>query len=356
MTAMKTLTIPKPDDWHLHLRDGDILKTVLPYTAKHFARAVVMPNLKPPITTSAEALAYRERITKALPDHMTFTPLMTLYLTDETNPNDLTRGYEEGVLFAAKLYPAGATTNSENGVTQIQNITTVLERLQRLGMPLLIHGEVTDPAVDFFDREAVFIDQILKPLRRSFPELKIVMEHITTRAAVEYIMAEASSGKLGATITPHHLLMNRNAMFDGGFQPHHFCLPVLKREEDRLAVVAAATSGAGMFFAGTDSAPHPRTSKETAKGNGGIFSSPNAVAIYAEIFDQAGALDHLSDFLSTNGAAFYDMPVNAATLTLEKLDKPASGFKSILTPDGAEIVTFPDHTPLSWRVIDKDPL
>lgn len=355
-TPLKTITIPKPDDWHLHLRDGEMLKAVLPYTAQHFARAVVMPNLKPPVTTTALALAYRERIMQALPAHMTFTPLMTVYLTDETNPNDLTRGYEEGILFAAKLYPAGATTNSENGVTDIQNISTVLDRMQRLGMPLLIHGEVADPAVDFFDREAVFIDRILKPLRRSFPDLKVVMEHITTLAAVEYIASEALYGNLGATITPHHLLLNRNAMFDGGIQPHHFCLPILKREEDRQAVIQAATSGAGMFFAGTDSAPHPRSTKEAAKGYGGIFSTPHALAAYAEIFDQAGALDRLPDFLSTNGPAFYGVAVNAATLTLEKIEERPPALKSILTDDGAEIVTFPASIPLTWRVVEKDPL
>lgn len=353
--SVKTLTIPKPDDWHLHLRDGDILKAVLPYTAAHFARAVVMPNLKPPVLTTADAIAYRERIAQALPEHMTFTPLMTLYLTDETNPNDLTRGYEEGVLFAAKLYPAGATTNSENGVTEIQNISGVLDRLQRLGMPLLIHGEVTDPDVDFFDRETVFIDRILKPLRRNFPELKIVMEHITTRTAVEYVTSEIPYGRLAATITAHHLLLNRNALFDKGLQPHHFCLPVLKREEDRKAIIAAATSGATMFFAGTDSAPHPRTAKEKAGGSGGIFSTPNALAVYAEIFDQADALDQLGSFLSTNGPAFYDMPVNAATLTLEKRETPEKpSLKSILTPTGTEIVAFPDETPLSWRVATRN--
>ncbi|MDD3182800.1 MAG: dihydroorotase [Alphaproteobacteria bacterium] len=353
----QTITIPKPDDWHLHLRDGDILKAVLPYTAAHFARAVVMPNLKLPVTTTERAIAYRDQITQALSEHMTFAPLMTLYLTDETNPNDLTRGYEDGVLFAAKLYPAGATTNSESGVTEIQNITSILDRLQRLGMPLLIHGEVTDPTVDFFDREAVFIDRVLRPLRRNFPELKIVMEHITTQAAVEYITSESPYGRLGATITPHHLLLNRNALFDGGIQPHHFCLPVLKREKDRQAIILAATSGAGMFFAGTDSAPHLKADKERSHGSGGIFSAPHALATYAEIFDQAGALDRLANFLSTNGPAFYGLPVNAATLTLEKLETPAvPDLKSILTPNGAEIVTFPNETPLSWRVIEKHPL
>jgi dihydroorotase len=356
MPSIKTITIPKPDDWHLHLRDEAMLRAVLPLTAKHFARAVVMPNLKPPVLTTADALAYRERITRSLPEHMAFTPLMTAYLTDETNPNDLMRGYEEGILFAAKLYPAGATTNSENGVTEIQNITAILDRLQRIGMPLLIHGEVTDPAVDFFDRETVFIDRVLIPLRRNYPELKIVMEHITTRHAVEYITSEAQYGKIGATITPHHLLISRNALFDGGLQPHHFCLPVVKREQDRQAVIAAATSGAGMFFAGTDSAPHARSAKECAKGSGGIFSAPNALAIYTQLFDEAGALDRLADFLSLNGPAFYGLPVNAASLTLEKLDAATPPLKPILTGDGSEIVIFPTETPLFWRVVDKAPL
>ena len=356
MPSVKTITIPKPDDWHLHLRDGAMMKAVLPLTSRHFARAVVMPNLKPPVMTSGDAAAYRERIMRALPEHTAFTPLMTAYLSDQTNPNDLMRGFEEGLLFAAKLYPAGATTNSENGVTEIQNITSVLDRLQRIGMPLLIHGEVTDPSVDFFDREAVFVDRVLIPLRRNFPELKIVLEHVTTRHAVQYIMSEAQYGKIGATITPHHMMISRNALFDGGIQPHHFCLPVVKREEDRLAVIQAATSGGGMFFAGTDSAPHPRLNKECAKGSGGIFSAPNAVAIYAQIFDEAGALDRLGDFLSQNGPVFHDMPVNAASLTLEKLEEPLAPLKPILTEDGSEIVTFPTETPLFWRVVEKAPL
>jgi len=354
MTApLKTISIPKPDDWHLHLRDGAMMKAVLPYTARHFARAVVMPNLKPAITTTAMALAYRERIVQALPPDITFAPLMTVYLTDNTDINDLTRGYEEGALFAAKLYPAGTTTNSDNGITDTQALSPILERLQRIGMPLLIHGEVADPKVDFFDREAVFIDQVLIPMRRNFPELKIVLEHLTTRVAVQYITTESQYGKIGATITAHHLMINRNAVFDGGLNPHHFCLPIAKRETDRQALIAAATSGAPMFFAGTDSAPHPRTAKETAKGAGGIFSAPNAVALYAEIFEKADALDKLADFMSYNGPSFHDLPVNAAALTLEKTATPEAPLKPILTGDGAEIVVFPSETPLSWRVIEK---
>ncbi|MFA6280241.1 MAG: dihydroorotase [Bdellovibrionales bacterium] len=358
MPPLLTLTIPKPDDWHLHLRDGVVLKAVLPTTARHFARAVIMPNLKPAITTTAAAAAYRERIREALPPPMTFTPLMTAYLTDTTDPDDLERGYSEGVLFAAKLYPAGATTNSDQGVTDMQAISAILDRLQKIGMPLLIHGEVADPTVDFFDREAVFIDRVLIPLRRNFPALKIVMEHITTRYAANYIVSEAQSsgGKLAATITAHHMRINRNAMFEGGMNPHHFCLPVAKREEDRLAVVIAATSGAPMFFAGTDSAPHPRTAKESSHGFGGIFSAPNALALYAEVFEEAGALDRLENFLSLNGPAFYDLPVNAASLKLEKQAAPEEPLKSILTEDGQEIVTFPTESRLSWRVAPKEPL
>lgn len=358
MPTLQTLTIPKPDDWHLHLRDGTMLKAVLPYTAQHFARAVVMPNLKPPITTTAAAAAYRERIREALPPHMTFTPLMTAYLTDTSDPDDLERGYGEGVLLAAKLYPAGATTHSDQGVTDMQAISSILDRLQKIGMPLLIHGEVADPAVDFFDREAAFIDRVLIPLRRNFPALKIVMEHITTRYAAHYIVSEAqgNAGTLAATITAHHMGINRNALFEGGLNPHHFCLPVAKREEDRQAVVMAATSGAPMFFAGTDSAPHPRMAKESPHGFGGIFSAPNALALYAEIFENAGALDRLENFLSLNGPAFYGLPVNAASLTLEKLATPEEPLKSILTEDAQEIVAFPTESRLSWRVVPKEPL
>jgi len=354
--SLRTISIPKPDDWHLHLRDGAMMRAVLPFTANHFARAVIMPNLKPAITTTESALAYRNRITQALPAHMTFTPLMTAYLTDNTDVDDLTRGFQEGILFAAKLYPAGATTNSDNGITDMQALSPLLDRLQRIGMPLLIHGEVADPAIDFFDREAVFIDQVLIPMRRSFPELKVVMEHITTRVAAQYITTESQYGKIGATITPHHMLLNRNALFERGLNPHHFCLPVLKRETDRQAIIQAATSGAPMFFAGTDSAPHPRTAKECGHGSGGIFSAPNACALYAEVFDKAGALDHLADFMSQNGPAFYDLPINGSTLTLAKQSLPQDPLKPILTEDGAEIISFPSESPLSWHVVEKTPL
>ncbi len=348
---LSSLTIPRPDDWHLHLRDDAMLRAVLPFSARHFGRAIIMPNLKPPVVTTAQARAYRDRIHKALPPHAVFTPLMTAYLTDTTDPDDLTRGFEEGVFFAAKLYPAGATTNAESGVTDIQIIAPLLEKMQRIGMPLLVHGEVADPDVDFFDRETAFIDRILIPLRKAFPALKIVMEHISTLEAAQYIAIEGLNGGLAATITPHHLLLNRNHLFEGGLQPHHFCLPVVKREKDRQAVVQAATSGARMFFAGTDSAPHARTAKESSKGSGGIFSAPNALAVYATIFEQANALNRLTDFLCLNGSAFYDVPLNAGTLTLEKTTDKQSPLKPILTEDGSEIMAFPHETALSWRVV-----
>jgi len=353
MTEMKTLTIPKPDDWHLHIRDEAMMRAVLPFTARHFARAVIMPNLKPPVVTAADAAAYRDRVRAAIPEGVNFTPLMTAYLTDTTDPDDLECGFEEGILFGAKLYPAGATTNSENGVTDIQNISVVLDRLQRIGMPLLLHGEVTDPDVDFFDREAVFVDRVLTRLRHNFPELKIVLEHVSTHHAVQYVVSEAHSGKLAASITPHHLLYNRNRLFDGGLCPHNFCLPVLKRETDRLAVVEAATSGAPMFFAGTDSAPHPRAAKEKDNAAGGIFSAPTALSIYAEIFDRADALDRLAEFLSLNGSSFYGLNVNEATLTLEKADAPLELPSPIVTEEGDEVVAFPAGMPLSWRVADR---
>lgn len=350
----QVVNIPRPDDWHLHLRDGALLKAVLPYSARHFARAIVMPNLKTPVRTTAEAAAYRDRILAALPDNMTFTPLMTAYLTDTTDPDDLTRGFEEGILTAAKLYPAGATTNSDYGVTDVQAISNILDRLQQIGMPLSIHGEVSDSDIDIFDREAVFIDRVLVPMRRSFPELKIVLEHLTTRIAVDFVLSELQTGKTGATITPHHLLINRNDLLGGGIRPHHYCHPIVKTEADRQALILAATSGAPMFFAGTDSAPHPRTAKESATGPGGIFCAPFALAIYAEIFEKADALGRLADFLSFNGPAFYGLPVNAANLTLEKQNAPIPPLKPILTDDGSELIAFPSESRLSWRVVEKD--
>jgi dihydroorotase len=314
MTA-QTLTITRPDDWHLHVRDGAALHTVVPHTAAQFGRAIIMPNLKPPVTTAEQALAYRQRILAAVPQGMSFEPLMTLYLTDNLPPEEIARAKAAGVV-AVKLYPAGATTNSDAGVTDLRKTYRTLEAMQREGVLLLVHGEVTDPAIDLFDREAVFIEQQLAPLRRDFPELKIVMEHITTREAAQYV-AEADQ-YLGATITAHHLLYNRNAIFTGGIRPHYYCLPVLKRETHRQALVAAATSGSAKFFLGTDSAPHPAHLKEHATGCAGCYTAHAAIEMYAEAFDAAGALDKLEAFASFNGPAFYGLPRNQGQITLRK--------------------------------------
>jgi len=314
--AIETLTIRRPDDWHVHLRDGEMLRWVAPYTARQFARAIVMPNLTPPVTSSALVSSYRERIVEAAGPG--FTPLMTCYLTDEAEPDELAHGFEEGIWVAAKLYPAGATTNSASGVTDVANIYPALERMQRIGMVLCVHGEVTDPAVDVFDREAVFIDRVLSPLTRDFPELRVVLEHITTRDAAEFV--RDSGPNLAATVTPQHLVINRNALFAGGLRPHAYCLPVAKREEHRLAVRAAATSGSPKFFLGTDSAPHERHSKESACGCAGIFNAPYALEVYAQVFEEHGALDRFEAFASLNGPAFYRLPPNEATVTLERRD------------------------------------
>ena len=316
MTARDTLTIRRPDDWHVHLRDGDMLAAVAPYTARQFARAIVMPNLSPPVTSVAAAESYRNRIRLALPDGADFTPLMTAYLTDETDPNEIARGHAAGTFAAAKLYPAGATTNSAHGVTDIRNIGAVLERMERIGMVLCVHGEVTDPDIDIFDREAVFIDRILAPVVRDFPALRVVLEHITSAEAAQFV-ADAPPN-IGATITPHHCLINRNAMFAGGMRPHAYCLPVAKRERHRLAVRAAATSGDASFFLGTDSAPHMRGAKESACGCAGIFNAPYAIETYARIFEEDGALDRLEGFTGEHGAHFYGLPLNDGTLTLRR--------------------------------------
>jgi len=309
------ITITRPDDWHLHVRDGEALKSVVPHTAAQFGRAIIMPNLRPPVTTAAQAQAYRQRILDAVPAGTRFEPLMTLYLTDNLPPEEIARAREAGVV-ACKLYPAGATTNSDAGVTDIRKTYATLEALQRNGMPLLVHGEVTDPAVDVFDREAVFIDQQLIPLRRDFPELKIVMEHITTSEAAQYV---AGAGRFtAATITAHHLLYNRNAIFTGGIRPHYYCLPILKRETHRLALVKAATSGSDRFFLGTDSAPHPAHLKEHAAGCAGCYTAHAAMELYAEAFDAAGALDQLEGFASFHGPDFYGLPRNTGTLTLRR--------------------------------------
>jgi dihydroorotase len=316
MTSLtSTLTLRRPDDWHLHLRDGAALAAVLPDTARQFARAIVMPNLKPPVTTTAQALAYAGRIRAALPAGLSFEPLMTLYLTDRLPGDEIARARDAGIV-AVKLYPAGATTNSDAGVTDLRLTYPTLEAMQRAGMPLLVHGEVTDADIDLFDREAVFIDTKLIPLRRDFPELKIVFEHITTREAAQYV---ASAGvHTAATLTAHHLLYNRNALFMGGVRPHYYCLPVLKREVHRQALVAAATSGSDRFFLGTDSAPHAAHLKEHACGCAGCYTALTAIELYAEAFEAAGALDKLEAFASVHGPAFYGLPLNTGTITLRR--------------------------------------
>ena len=313
---MNKLTITRPDDWHLHLRDGETLKAVLPDTAHRFARAIVMPNLRPPVTNVDLALAYRERILEALPNGLQFEPLMTLYLTDNTTGAEIKKASESGFVHAVKYYPAGATTNSDSGVTDLNKCSQVFEVMQNLGMPLLMHGEVTDGDVDVFDREKVFIDRNMKPLLARFPELKVVFEHITTRDAAQFVTAAPAN--VAATITPHHLLMNRNAMFAGGMRPHHYCLPILKREEHRQALVEAAISGSPKFFLGTDSAPHPKSAKESACGCAGMYSAHAAIELYAEVFDAENALAKLEAFASFYGADFYGLPRNHDHITLVK--------------------------------------
>lgn len=312
----QTLTITRPDDWHLHLRDGAALAAVLPDTARQFARAIVMPNLKPPVTTVAQAEAYRARILAALPAGLSFEPLMTLYLTDNTQADEIVAAKASGFVHAVKLYPAGATTNSDAGVTDIRRCSAALEAMQRVGVPLLVHGEVTDSEIDLFDREAVFIERVMTPLRRDFPGLKVVFEHITTKDAADYV--REAEGPIGATITAHHLLYNRNAIFIGGIRPHYYCLPVLKRETHRQALVAAAVSGNPRFFLGTDSAPHARGLKEHACGCAGCYTALHAMELYAEAFEAAGALDKLEGFASFHGPDFYGLPRNTGTLTLRR--------------------------------------
>ena len=314
-TPPATLTLTRPDDWHLHLRDGAALAAVLPATARQFARAIVMPNLRPPVTTAAAALAYRERIVAALPAGAAFEPLMTLYLTDNTPPDEIVRAKAAGVV-ALKLYPAGATTNSDAGVTDLRRCHATLDAMQRAGLLLLVHGEVTDPEVDIFDREAVFIDRVMQPLRRDFPGLKVVFEHITTAEAAQYV-AEAGP-HTAATLTAHHLLYNRNALFTGGLRPHYYCLPVLKKERHRQALVQAATSGSPKFFLGTDSAPHAAVMKEQSVCGAGCYTAPAALELYAEAFEAAGALDRLEGFASVHGARFYGLPRNTGTVTLKR--------------------------------------
>jgi dihydroorotase len=342
---MTTLTIRRPDDWHLHLRDGEALRAVLPHTAARFARAIVMPNLKPPVTTTALALAYRERILAALPAGARFEPLMTLYLTDRTDPAEVDRAKASGRIFGFKLYPAGATTHSDEGVTDIKHVDAVLARMAELGVILQVHGEVTNPAVDVFDREARFIDTVLTGIVERFPKLRIVFEHITTRAAAEFVRC-ARDG-VAATITPQHLLMNRNALFTGGIRPHHYCLPVLKTETDRRALLEVIASGDRRFFLGTDSAPHARHTKEAACGCAGIFSAPAAIELYAEAFDAIGALGRLEGFASEFGADFYDLPRNEERITLvrESWEVPACH-----PFGGEEIVALRAGERIAWRL------
>ncbi|WP_409432147.1 dihydroorotase [Litorimonas sp. RW-G-Af-16] len=340
-----TLTIRRPDDWHVHLRDGQMLKDVVDFTARQFGRAIIMPNLKPPVTTVEAGRAYRERIMAAVDPALDFTPLMTAYLTDGMDASEIERGHAEGVFTAAKLYPANATTNSSHGVTDVVKIHDTLETMQRIGMPLLIHGEVTDQHVDIFDREAVFIDQVLQELVQDFPGLKVVFEHITTKDAVDFVME--SGPNIAATITPHHLDFNRNAIFQGGIRPHFYCLPIAKRELHRDALRKAATSGNAKFFLGTDTAPHVVAAKESACGCAGIFCAPHAMESYAKTFDEEKALDKLEGFASLFGPAFYGLPVNEGTMTLTRKDNtvPAS-----ITADGTEAIPFHAGETLAWSV------
>ena len=340
------LTITRPDDWHLHLRDGEHLRAVLSHTVKRFARAIVMPNLRPPVTTTAAARAYRDRVVAALPAGARFEPLMTLYLTDNTEPEEIARARASGAVHAVKYYPAGATTNSDSGVTDLARCYRVLEAMSAHAMPLLVHGEVTDADVDVFDRERVFIERILAPLARRFPALKIVVEHITTREAADFV--REASANISATVTAHHLLLNRNALFSGGIRPHHYCLPVMKRERHREALVAAATSGNPKFFLGTDSAPHAKHTKEAACGCAGVYTAHAGIELYAEVFEAAGALDRLEGFASSFGADFYGLPRNASTLTLEK--------KALEIPEAFaygddEVVPFRSGSSVAWRVV-----
>jgi dihydroorotase len=343
MTQTTRLTLRRPDDWHVHLRDGEMLEAVAGYTARQFARAIVMPNLDPPVTTAAAARAYRERIRAAVAG-ADFTPLMTCYLTDDADPRALAAGFASGAFAAAKLYPANATTNSAHGVTAVRNVYGALEEMQRIGMPLLIHGEVTDPEVDVFDREKVFIDRSFSALVRDFPELKMVFEHITTADGCDFVAASGAS--VAATVTPQHLVLNRNAMFVGGLRPHAYCLPVAKREEHRRAVRRAATSGSPKFFLGTDSAPHSVERKESACGCAGIFNAPFALETYAGVFEEEGALDRLEAFASEHGARFYGLPLNEGRVVLEK---SPSAVPERLPATGSAIVPFRAGETLAWR-------
>lgn len=341
-----SLTITRPDDWHLHVRDGATMASVLPHSARQFGRAIIMPNLKPPVTTTAQAAAYRDRILAALPAGAKFEPLMTLYLTDNTPPDEIRRAKDSGFVHAVKLYPAGATTNSDAGVTALSKCYKTLEVMQEVGMPFLVHGEVTDPAVDIFDREAVFIDRVMQPLRRDMPALKVVFEHITTKDAAQYVTE--AEGPIAATITAHHLLYNRNEIFKGGIRPHYYCLPVLKREEHRQALVRVATSGNSRFFLGTDSAPHPKGLKEHACGCAGCYTALHALELYAHAFDQAGALDKLEAFASFNGPAFYGLPRNAGSVTLQR---ESWALPAELPMGEATVVPLNGGETIDWKLV-----
>jgi dihydroorotase len=341
----QTISITSPDDWHVHFRDGEAMAAVAGATARQFGRAIVMPNLRPPVVSVAQAEAYRERIVAALPKDTRFRPLMTLYLTDNTAPAEIEKAARGDVVKAVKYYPAGATTNSDSGVTDIRKCDRVLEAMQAAGMPLLVHGEVTDPDVDVFDRETVFVEGTLTDLVKRFPRLKVVVEHITTRAAAAFV--ESAPANVGATITAHHLLMNRNAIFAGGIRPHHYCLPVLKREEDRLALVAAATSGNPKYFLGTDSAPHPRSAKECACGSAGMYTAYAAIELYAEAFEAADALDKLEGFASHFGADFYGLPRNASRIELEK---SPTRVPAELAFGGDKLVPLRAGGTIAWRM------
>ena len=343
----QTLTLIRPDDWHLHLRDGAALAAVLPDTCRQMGRAIIMPNLKPPVTTVDAAAAYRERILAARPTGSRFEPLMTLYLTDNTSPAEIRKAKASGFVHAVKLYPAGATTNSDFGVSDVNKAMPALEAMAETGLPLLVHGEVTDPAIDVFDREAVFIEQVFQPLLAKLPALRVVFEHITTRDAAEYVAAAPDN--VAATITAHHLLMNRNALFVGGIRPHHYCLPVLKRELHRQALLKAATSGSAKFFLGTDSAPHARHAKESSCGCAGMYTANAAIELYAEAFEAAGALDKLEAFASLNGPAFYRLPVNEERVTLAK---QAWTVPDTLSYDGDALVPLRAGESIAWKLLD----
>lgn len=344
--TVNRITLRRPDDWHLHLRDGAMLEGVIGETSEHFARAIIMPNLVPPVVKTADAIAYRDRINAVIPQGHDFTPLMTLYLTEGTNPDDVEEGYRNGVITALKLYPAGATTNSASGVRDFDKAMPVLERMASLGIPLCVHGEVTDPEIDIFDREAVFIDRVLDPLRKRLPELRVIMEHITTEDGVEYV--KANDRNLGATITTHHLIINRNAILVGGIHPHFYCLPVAKREKHRLALRKAAASGDVRFFLGTDSAPHTDDRKESACGCAGIFTANNTVQLLAHVFEEEGALDKLEGFASVNGPQFYGLPLNGDKITLEKRDAAATFPARIETGEGP-VTVFDPGFPIYWH-------